>query len=404
MAEKDLPTGMELTPFNESFRDDPYPALADVQGKTRVYYDEDLKRYILLDHHDVSATLRDKTYFTDPRKANEGTALRMLFLGEGEEEPSMLFADDPDHARLRGLVNKAFTPRAVENMRPRAQKIVSDLLDQITETEFDFMEAIAGPMPTILIAEMLGIDPEHRADFKKWSDAVVAAGFNLTASPETIAEAEDARVKMDTLFYAEIEKRHAKPSDDLIGAMVAVEEQGDKFTEEEIVRQCGLLLAAGNVTTTDLIGNGIKALLDHPDQLKALQADLSQMPAAVEEILRYDSPVINSGRIPPEDVEISGCPIKKGESIFVSLAAANRDPDVYPDPDRFDISRENKHHQSFGGGRHFCLGAPLAKLEAQETLTAVLERFPNIRATDKPAVYRAVPSFRGMSEYWVRTD
>lgn len=404
MADTSLPRGLELTPFNESFRDDPYPALADVQTRTRVYYDEDLKRYILLDHDDVSATLRDKTYFTDPRKANEGTATRLLLSGVEDEDPSMLLADDPDHARLRSLVNKAFTPRAVEAMRPRARKIAEDLLDQIAGPEFDFIEAVAGPMPTILIAEMLGVDPQRRGDFKKWSDAVVAAGFNLGATEEMIAEATEASNNMDTLFYAEIEKRHANPSDDLIGAMVTVEEQGDKFTEEEIVRQCGLLLAAGNVTTTDLIGNGMKALLDHPDQLKALQSDMSQMPAAVEEMLRYDSPVINSARIAPEDIEIGGCPIKKGESIFTSLAAANRDPQVYEEPHKFDITRANKHHQSFGGGRHFCLGAPLAKLEAQETLTAVLERFPDIRPSERPPVYRAVPSFRGMMEYWVRID
>ncbi len=405
MSDKDLPRGLDLTPFNESFRDNPYPALADVQAKTQVYYDDDLKRYILLGHDDVSAALRDKTYWTDPRKANEGTATRLLLTASGQdEEPSMLLADDPDHARLRGLVNKAFTPRAVEAMRPRARAIAEDLLDQIDEPEFDFIDAIAGPMPTILIAEMLGIDPEHRADFKEWSDAVVEAGFNLGRTEEMVAKAETARQNMDNLFYAEIAKRHTTPSDDLIGAMVAVEEQGDKFTEEEIVRQCGLLLAAGNVTTTDLIGNGMKALLDHPDQLKALQADLSLMPDAVEEMLRYDSPVINSARIAPEDVEISGCPIKKGESIFTALGAANRDPNHYEDAHKFDIARKNKRHQSFGGGRHSCLGAPLARLEAQETLTAVLERFPNIRASDKPPVYRAVPSFRGMTEYWVRTN
>lgn len=405
MTDKDLPRGLDLTPFSEAFRDNPYPVLADVQQRAPVYFDEDLNRYILHDHDHVSATLRNKDYFTDPRKANEGTAARLLLSPGGEDEaPSMLLADDPDHARLRGLINKAFTPRAVAAMRPRARAIAEDLLNNITTDEFDFIDAIAGPMPTILIAEMLGIDPEHRADFKAWSDAVVEAGFNLGRSEEMAAKAEVARQNMDQLFYAEINKRHANPKDDLIGAMVAVEEQGDKLTEDEIVRQCGLLLAAGNVTTTDLIGNGLKALLDHPDQLAALRADLSLMPDAVEEMLRYDSPVINSARIAPADIEIGGCPIAKGSSIFTSLGAANRDPAKYENPHEFDIGRANKHHQSFGGGRHFCLGAPLARLEAQETLTAVLERFPNIRASDKPAVFRAVPSFRGMTEYWVRTD
>jgi cytochrome P450 len=184
--------------------------------------------------------------------------------------------------------------------------------------------------------------------------------------------------------------------------MLRAESDGDRLTEREMIRQCNLLLVAGNVTTTDLIGNGVKALLDHPDQLARLRADPALIRNAVEEILRFDSPVVNSGRIANRDIDIGGCPVHRGESLSTSLAAANRDPAVYPDPDRFDIERADTHHQSFGGGRHLCLGAHLARAEAQEAILALLARFPDLRHGAGGFRYHAIPSFRGMACFMVR--
>lgn len=186
--------------------------------------------------------------------------------------------------------------------------------------------------------------------------------------------------------------------------MIRAEEDGDKLTEVEMIRQANLLLVAGNVTTTDLIGNGVKALLDHPEQWQALLDDPSLIQNAVEEMLRFDSPVVNSGRIANRDLDIEGCPVSKGDSLSTSLAAANHDPDVYPDPTRFDIQREDTHHQSFGGGRHLCLGAHLARLEAQEAILGLMRRYPNLKHSVRGLVHHAIPSFRGMSNFWVKTS
>lgn len=404
MAGSDLPSDIELTPFDEAYRNNPYPNLARLREGAPFYRDEQFKRVHVSKAKDVARILRDRELLTDPRKANEDAYIRMLFYDQGgaTNEPSMLLADDPDHKRLRGLVNKAFTPRAVEAMRPRAREIAEELIDDIHEDEFDFMEKIAGPYPTIVIAEMLGVDTDRRHDFKAWSDASNDAFFDVMRSAETLAAGANAEAELDRLFRAEIAKRRALPTDDLIGAMVAAEEAGDMLTEDEIVQQCNLLLIAGNITTTDLIGNGMKALLDNPEQFDLLKADPSLVPQAVEEMLRYDSPVTYSARIAERDRTEDGCPIHKGESIYTALAAANHDPDQFENPERFDIMREDKRHQSFGGGRHFCLGAPLARLEAQELFAVLIEQMPNIRPVGVAPIYRAIPSFRGMREYRVQ--
>ena len=202
-------------------------------------------------------------------------------------------------------------------------------------------------------------------------------------------------------FIDEIGRRSQDLGDDLISDMLRAEVDREKLTQEEIVSQCQLLLIAGNVTTTDLIGNAVKALLDNPLQLEKLRAQPDLIANTVEEVLRYESPVLNSGRIPDRDIHVSGCPVGHGESLSVILAAANRDPEVYPDPDVFDIERKDTHHQSFGGGRHLCLGAHLARVEAQEAILGLLNRFPNLKAGERGYEYHAIPSFRGFSQLWV---
>lgn len=397
----DLPQGIELTPLDERFRADPYPVLARLRTVAPVHEDTQLRRFIYTRHDDVYEILRDRDFWSDPRKANPGTFTREFLGSNQDEEPSMLLMDEPGHRRLRSLVSGSFTPAAVERWRPRIRAVVARILDGIRGEEFDLIAEFAGPVPTVVIAEMLGIDPARHGDFKTWSDQSVTVGFNPFATPEERAVAETARASLEAFFRDEIAARRASPGDDLISDMLRAESDGERLTEREMVRQCNLLLVAGNVTTTDLIGNGVKALLDHPEQLARLRAHPELIRNAVEEMLRFDSPVVNSGRIANRDIAIGGCPVHRGESLSTSLAAANRDPAVYPDPDRFDIERADTHHQSFGGGRHLCLGAHLARAEAQEAILGLIARFPGLRHGNGLR-YHAIPSFRGMASFMVR--
>ncbi len=397
-----LPKGIELTPLDDAYRADPYPRLNQLRNSTATYHDPEFNMVIVTHHEDVQRILRDKDMLSDPRKAREDDMTRR-FMPEDGREPSMLFMDDPDHRRLRNLVNKAFTPRAVEEMRPRVREIVDELLSAVTDGEFDLIAALAAPLPSIVIAEMLGIDARRHQDFKRWSDISTDVFFNVFPTDDQIAEAQEASDSLNALFQEEIEKRRGSDAQDLIGAMVRAEEDGDRLTTEEIVSQCNLLLIAGNVTTTDLIGNGMKALLDNPEQFEKLKRQPALIENAVEEMLRFDSPVVSSGRIAPEDMTLNGCPVHKGQSITTSLGAANRDPDIHRDPDQFDVARDNIQHQSFGGGRHFCLGAPLARVEGQEAVRGLLNKFPNLRHGPRGHAYKSVPGFRGMSEFWVQT-
>jgi cytochrome P450 len=404
--ESGLPRGVELTAVDERFREDPYPVLRTLRERAPVHHDRVMNRYICTRHDDVKTILHDKEFVTDPRKANPGSFSREVLggqLGFGEK-PDMLLMDEPDHRRLRLLVSGPFKPSAVERWRGEIRRIVEAALDAIADDEFDLIERFAAPVPTVVIARMLGVDPALNERFHIWSDQVVQVGFNPFPTEEQKRAAAAAQRALDELFRGEIERRDETPGDDLLSDMIRAELQGDKLTQEEMIAQCRLLLIAGNVTTTDLIGNGTRALLDFPEQMEKLRANPELIGNAVEEMLRYDSPVTNSGRTPNRDIVVSGCPVPRGESLSLSLAAANRDPAVYPDPDEFDIERSDTHHQAFGGGRHLCLGAHLARVEGQEAILGLLRRFPRLRKSERGHVFHAIPSFRGMREFWVRCD
>jgi len=400
---KPVPSGVKLTPLDPTFQHDPYPVLDELRSREPVHWDAQLHRWVLSRHDDVDRVLRDRSLSVDPRNAAPDSFERMFLRDEDHRgEPSMLFADPPYHTRLRGLVSKAFTPRAVEQMAPRIQEIVDELLDAVAgEPEFDLIGAFAAPLPTIVIAEMLGVDPADRGDFKRWSDTSVQV-FNPLLRPEERKQVEQAGMALGDYFRHEIAKRRTEERDDLIASLMRAEEGGDTLSEDEIVTMCNLLLTAGNVTTTDLIGNGVLALLQHREELRKLQADPSLIKNAVEEMLRYDSPATQSGRTPLEAYEIDGHVIDGGQSITPQLAAANHDPAVYPEPHKFDITREDTHHHSFGGGVHYCLGAPLARLEAQIAIGTLVRRFPNLRLGDAALEYRKIPSFRGLAKLPVR--
>ena len=262
----------------------------------------------------------------------------------------------------------------------------------------------ASTLPAIAIARILGVDVAEQAKFKAWSVASSEAFFNPFADDQVRAAGAEAAAALDALFRQEIEQRRRDPSDDLIGKLVAAESEGDRLSETELVTMCQLLLVAGNVTTTDLIGNGMRNLLEHPAEHERLRAQPGLLANAVEEMLRFEGPVQQTGRIAPRDVEIEGVPVAQGESITLILAAANRDPAIYPEPDRFDITRADTHHHSFGGGAHLCLGAHLARAEAQAAVGALVARYPKLRPADRPVQWKMTPGFRGLAEYWVRRD
>jgi cytochrome P450 len=401
----DLPRGLQLTALDESFRTDPYPVLKRLRENAPVHEDPRPRRLFVTRMDDVKALLHDKQIHMDPRKANPGTYSRDVIAGSAgfADPPDMLFLDDPDHHRLRSLVSAPFRPKRVESWRLAIREVVDSVLDGIAEQEFDLISRFAAPVPVVVIARMLGIEEEHHHRFKVWSDLVVQTGFNPSPTEQQMQQAGEAKKALDDFFHKQIERRSANLGDDLISDMIRSELEGESLTHDEMVDQCRLLLVAGNVTTTDLIGNGVKALLDHPQQMETLRRQPDLIANTVEEILRYDSPVTNTSRVTDRKMTVRSCPVEKGESLHLSLAAANRDPEAHPNPDSFDIRRDNIQHVAFGGGRHLCLGAHLARVEAQEAISGLLARYPVLEHGDRGSIHHAIPAFRGMKELWVRT-
>ena len=297
----------------------------------------------------------------------------------------MLRIDPPDHTRLRSLVSRAFTPRTVEGLRARIEHVIEEHLDAVADQGgMDVIASLAYPLPVIIIAEMLGIPPEDHAKFKHWSDEVIR-GMGVSTDEDNRASRRPQR-ELRAYFEGIAAARRREPREDLLSAMIAAEEEGDRLTADELYETCELLLIAGHETTTNLIGNGLLALLRHPDQFDLLRREPERIEHATEELLRYDSPVQATTRIITEDMTFAGRKVKAGEQLALLIGAANRDPAQFPEPDRLDVTREDVKHVGFGHGIHFCLGAPLARIEAPAAFRAMLERFPNMKldATVKP--------------------
>jgi cytochrome P450 len=405
--EAPIPTGIQLTPFDEAFLNDPYPVLKRLRDAEPIHRDNALSRWFVTGFDNVREVLRNKDLSNDinralPESYTGRIASNAKESGMSTTINSILFMDDPDHRRLRSLVSKPFSAKAVEELRPRIRANVAELLDTITEARFDAVESFAAPLPVIIISEMLGIDHAERTTFKKWSEDITAGLFNPLKLAEQSARGALAQQALTEYLGRVIETRRQQPGTDLISTMISANEDRERMTDSEIVSQCSLILVAGNVTTSDLIANGIKALLQHPDQFAALRAQPELIVNAVEEVLRYDSSVIQANRVVPVDTSVTGCPMHKNESITVSLASANRDPNANPEPDRFDIRRKDIRHQSFGGNKHLCLGAHLARVETQEAILALIQRFPNLSLVEQEFNYRPVPSFRALMQLWVR--
>ena len=379
---------------------DPYPIYARLRATHPVFYADELRAWLVTSYDAVNTALRSPQ-FSSERYPRMKQVLAKRGFGEliDDRTRSMLHMDAPDHTRLRSLVNKAFTPRIVESMGGRIQHLADQLLDTVqSRGEMDVIEELAYPLPVMVIAEMLGVPVEDRARFRKWSDetSAVASG-NLAALPEEeLRRGFAARNELTDYFRGKVAEYRDKRSDNLLSALVQAEEEGGRLTEHELYSTLVLLLVAGNETTTNLIGNGLLALLRHPDQLRRVVDDRTLTASAIEEMLRYDSPVQLTTRAANTDLDLSGTRIKQGDFVYLFLGAANRDPAQFDHPDRFDVSRPDNKHIAFGAGHHFCLGAPLARLEAQVAIRTLLRRCPQLRPSGKDLQYRNNFNLRGL--------
>jgi cytochrome P450 len=389
----------KFNPFLPEFRRDPYPFYRSLQTKHPVYFSPVLRGWILSRYSDVVEVLQDSRFSVDRRQAKIFQRLQpFASLRPDFTEAitrSLLMVDPPDHTRLRRLVNKAFTPRVVENLRPRIQVVVDELLDRVEKQgEMDLIRDLAYPLPVIVISEMLGIASDDHAKFKEWSDALTALVDPMQAE-DGMGPAQDAYVQLSAYLRSVFEERRREPRQDLISALVSVEEQGDSLTDAELLSLSALILAAGHETTTNLLGNAVLALLRNPSERRRLQDDPSLIASAVEEFLRYDSPVQITDRVATQDCEVAGQAVRKGVLVGLILAAANRDPEQFAEPDRLDVGRRDNRHIAFGHGAHFCLGASLARTEAQIAISTLLRRFPDFDGERDPQEWKRSTVLRG---------
>lgn len=390
-----------FNPFLAEFRRDPYRRYRELRERSPVYLHPVLRIWMLTRYRDAVAVLGDRSFSVDRTQA----PLFHRLVPEKRLDPeffqavtrSLLMIDAPDHTRLRNLVSKAFTPRVVERLRPRIQQIVDELLDRAEmQPQMEFMSGFAYPLPVIVIAEMLGVPTEDHEKFKLWSDGV-AAILDLLQAPDGIRTAEAAYREFAAYFREIIALRRREPRDDLISALAAVEERGDTLSEAELLAICVLILGAGHETTSNLLGNGLLALLQHPAERRRLQDEPTLVASAVEELLRWNSPVQITDRVATEDCEIDGQRVKRGQLVAMVLGSANRDPEQFPDPDRLDLGRIENRHLAFGWGPHFCLGAAVARAEAQIAFSTLLRRFPDFGGDPATATWRPSMVLRGLT-------
>ena len=373
---------MMLNPFMAAFRSDPYPAYRALREADRVMWQEMMQAWLVTGYDEVQSILKDHAHFSSERQRASNRLIAQLMeqqdSGVMRRTATMLSVDPPDHTRLRTLVNKAFTPRVVERMRPHIQEIADGLLDAVSDpARLDVVKDLAIPLPIIVIAEMLGVSPSDREQFKAWSTDIAGVLGSAMQPQDSIQRAQSSSEELASYFSAIIEQRRKEPKDDLISGLIAARDHGDALSEDELLATCVLLLVAGNETTTNLIGNGTLALLRHPDALRQLQDDPGIIVSAVEELLRFDGPVQATSRVVLKDVEFQGRHFKAGQVVITFLGAANHDPAQFSEPERLDLTRADNRHVAFGHGIHFCLGAPLARVEGQVALSTLLRRFPD---------------------------
>jgi cytochrome P450 len=391
--------------WHPDVRRDPYPTYRRLreQGfvRLRLFGGWAAARYA-----DVERILREPAFSTNrdevPLIKMVRHATREVPEFQGFIDNNLLMIDGPRHRRLRGLVAKAFTPRRVESLRPRVKTLVDLLLDRMAAgSEVDLIRDFAQPLPTVVIAELLGVPSSDQARFRVWSDAL-AELLDPLSGREGLDRPVRANRELSAYLRELLAERRLAPRDDLLSAMSEAQEEGESLAEGELVALASLLLAAGNETTTNLIGNAVLLLLRHKDERKRLQDDLALLPGAVEECLRFEPPVQLTDRAVVEPVELAGVRLQPGTIVAALIAAANRDPEQFPDPDRFDVGRSENRHLAFGSGNHYCIGAALARLEAQVALEGLLRRFPDFEGPPTPPAWKPSIVLRGPTALPVR--
>nr|BBH86726.1 cytochrome P450 [Thermosporothrix sp. COM3] len=383
----------QINLISPAFKANPFPVFAMLRAQAPVmeyvWPDGQRRSWLITGFKEAEAALKDPRIVKTVRSVYSQEELAEKFpwvLNQTEEQlmlnRHMLNADPPDHTRLRTLVNLSFTPRLVEQWRSRIQEIADELLDAVQERgEMDVIDDLAFPLPIRVISEMLGVPDEDRTKFRYWSNIIVEA----TGDPQAFERAADDITAFTRYVHDLVEKKRNDESDDLLSKLIRAESEGQKLSKHELVAMVFLLIVAGHETTVNLVGNGIYALLQHPEQLELLKQHPEHIKTAVEEFLRYYSPVMTATqRWAREDMELGGQQIKRGDNVLIVLAAANHDEHEFAEPDKLDITRKENHHLAFGKGIHYCLGAPLARLEAQIAVNTLLKRMPNVRLAVDP--------------------
>jgi len=376
----------------------PYPLYHKLRTEDPVHWDRFLHTWVVTRYPDVLNVLHSFSADRTP------TPEQLTAMGLSGLNPiakvmvkQMLFMDAPAHTRLRGLASAAFTPAKMELLRGHIQEIADDLLDRVqARGEMDVIADFAAPMPAIVTAEMLGVPTEDHADLKKWSADFAEMLGNFQHNPDRIPRVLESTNNLTDYFQAAIEKTRQQPREGLIHSFMTAEINGDRLTDEEIVANCIVTMVGGQETTTNLIGNGLLTLMRNREQLERLRDTPSLIPSAVEELLRYESPSQHTGRIAREDVQIGGKQINKGQAVMAIMAAANRDPARFPDPDQLILDRKDNKHLAFGWSSHFCFGAPLARIEGQIAFETVLRRLPNLELSPGPLTWRNNSGLRGL--------
>ena len=383
--------GLDELLVTKGFMEDPYPLLRRLREEYPVYWSGSIGGWILTRYDDMVVTFKDVSHYSNEGRLGKAveylpaeSRARLKTFEDHYNVKSLIHSDPPDHTRLRALITKAFTPRVVEAMRPRMQEIVNELLDPVQQAGgMDVIKDLAIPLPVTVLAEIFGVPKSDIHLFKDWADNILTfQGVNKPAL-ELLERAQKALVEIRAYLGELIEVKRRQPGEDLLSELVAAESEGDKLSETELRNSCITLLVAGHETTTSLIGNGLYTILAHPDQWRLLQDDLSLLTSAIEEMLRYESPVARQPRLIKQDAEMGGKQFHQGEMVFQMLNAANRDPAYFTDPDRFDIRRQPNRHLAFGVGIHFCVGATLARTEGQIVFSTLMKRLPNIRLVDE---------------------
>ncbi len=378
---------------------DPYPLYQQLRTEDPVHWDPYLHAWVVTRYADVVEVLHR---FSAERTH---TPEKLAVLGMEQLAPiaqvmvrQMLFLDPPQHSRVRGLAAVAFTPRRVERLRSHIEEIADSLLDRVdSRGEMDIMEELANPLPAIVTAEMLGVPTEDHRRLKDWSQDFAEMLGNFQHNPGRAAKVAVSLEKMTAYFQEAVRSQATHPREGLVNALTVAEVDGDRLTEDEVVANVIVTLVGGQETTTNLIGNGLLALLRHPEEMERLRNDPALVPAAVEELLRYESPSQHTARLARDDVQLGGRLIKRGQAAIAVMGAANRDPERFPDPDRLDLARADNRHLAFGWAAHFCFGAPLARIEGQIAFSALLRRLPNLRLAPGPITWRSNLGLRGLT-------